>query len=213
MDVNNLIRDYGYWAVLAGTFLEGETILILAGVAAQFGTMELPLVILSAFAGSACGDQLYYFIGRKQGAALLRRFPRWHHAAAKVARRIKEHQNLIILTFRFFYGVRNVTPFMLGISRVPVTRFVPLNLFGAALWATSFASLGYLLGTAHDRILGKGYNWILLLLLLLAGLGYYLFNRWRERQVASRESASDDQLLAEIESTALPVKSGEPRGD
>ena len=99
MDANALIRDYGYWAVLVGTFLEGETILILAGVAAQFGNLELPLVILSAFVGSSCGDQLYYFIGRHQGAALLRRFPRWHHAAAKVdIGRLRNHFLLLIDT-------------------------------------------------------------------------------------------------------------------
>jgi len=185
VDFPRLIQEYGYLAVLIGTFLEGETILILGGVAAQFGSMELPLVILSAFVGSSCGDQLYYFIGRKQGRALLKRFPRWSKAAAKVSVHIKQHQNLIILTFRFFYGLRNVTPFVLGISRVPVAKYVVLNLAGAAIWATSFATLGYLLGEAHERILGKGYNWILLIALPILGLGYFGWRRWRDRRTPS----------------------------
>lgn len=185
MDFQKLIQEYGYLAVLIGTFLEGETILILGGVAAQFGSMELPLVILSAFVGSSCGDQLYYFIGRKQGRALLKRFPRWSRAAAKVSLHIKQHQNLIILTFRFFYGLRNVTPFVLGISRVPVAKYVALNLAGAAIWATTFATLGYLLGEAHERILGKGHNWVLLIALPVLVLGYVGWKRWRDRRIPS----------------------------
>lgn len=180
MDFQTLIKDYGYWAVLIGTFLEGETILILAGVAAQCGSLELPIVMICAFAGSSCGDQLYYFIGRWKGKALLDRFPRWRLAAGKVAVHVRRHQNFIILTFRFFYGLRNVTPFVLGISHVPVPRFVILNLIGACVWAVSFASIGFMLGEAHERILGKGYHWVLALILLGLGLVYWCYRRWSE---------------------------------
>ena len=51
-DGAQLIQSYGYWAILAGTFLEGETILVLAGFAAHLGYLQLPWVILAAFAGS-----------------------------------------------------------------------------------------------------------------------------------------------------------------
>lgn len=183
MDLQNLIQNYGYWAVLIGTFLEGETILILAGVAAQCGTLDLPLVILAAFAGSSCGDQLYYFIGRWKGRAILLRFPRWSAAAGKVGKHVKRHQNFIILTFRFFYGLRNVTPFVLGISHVSVPRFIVLNVIGAGIWACSFASIGFLLGEAHERILGKGYNWILFVILIVTGLIYWGYRHWKDSRV------------------------------
>lgn len=210
VDFPRLIQEYGYWAILIGTFLEGETILILAGVAAQAGHLELSLVVLSAFVGSSCGDQLYYFIGRKQGTALLRRFPKWQHAAAKVARKIQNHQNLIILSFRFFYGIRNVTPFMLGISRIPIRRFLPLNLIGAAVWASAFASIGYILGHAHERFLGKGYNWVLLVLLVVAGLAWFGWTRWRDRKT----TPDDVEAIAEIEESAVhPAPQHKPAGD
>ncbi|WP_051284120.1 DedA family protein [Desulforegula conservatrix] len=191
MDFHALIRDYGYWAVLIGTFLEGETILILGGVAAQSGSLELAFVMLSAFAGSSCGDQLYYFIGRWQGRALLLRFPRWSRAAAKVSKHVKRHQNFIILCFRFFYGLRNVTPFVLGISHVRVPRFVILNLIGAGIWSISFASLGFLLGEAHERALGKGYSWVLIVIVLILGLIYWGYRRWKD----SREPYQPPETL------------------
>ena len=59
----SFIRDYGYWALLVGTFLEGETILIIGGLSARLGILELPYVMLIAFIGSFFGDQFYYYIG------------------------------------------------------------------------------------------------------------------------------------------------------
>ena len=193
MDLHALIQEYGYLAILIGTFLEGETILILGGVAAHMGMLELPLVILSAFCGSSAGDQLYYFIGRWKGPALLDRFPRWKGPAAKVEEHIHRHQNLIILTFRFFYGLRNVTPFMLGICRVAVSRYVPLNLAGAAIWAVSFALLGYVFGEATARLLGHDAAMFLVGGLIVIGLCFWGWRRWR----AGRSSAQQAALQAD----------------
>ena len=55
-----MIENYGYAAILVGTFLEGETILVLAGLAAQLGYLTLSGVILAAFLGSLSGDQLFF---------------------------------------------------------------------------------------------------------------------------------------------------------
>lgn len=171
------IQNYGYWAILIGTFLEGETILILGGVAAQLGSLDLTLVMLTAFVGSFSGDQLYYFIGRWKGVGLLNYFPKWKKSASKVMEHMRRHQNYIILFFRFFYGLRNVTPFALGIARVRVLRFVLLNFLGAVLWSFSFATIGFLLGEAHERVLGKGFGWVLLLLLILIGSIIWVYNQ------------------------------------
>lgn len=59
MSLESLVTSYGYPAVLVGTFLEGETILVLAGFLAHRGYLDLPLVILTAFLGTFTGDQLF----------------------------------------------------------------------------------------------------------------------------------------------------------
>ena len=75
MTLESLVDAYGYVAVLVGTFLEGETILILGGFAAHRGYMALPWVILAAFIGSLCGDQLFFFLGRWHSQAILSKRP------------------------------------------------------------------------------------------------------------------------------------------
>jgi len=47
MDLQSFIENYGYAAILIGTFLEGETILVLAGLAAHQGYLVLPWKFLS----------------------------------------------------------------------------------------------------------------------------------------------------------------------
>ncbi len=65
-----LVREYGYFALLIGTFLEGETILIIGGLLAKLGLLKLPTVMLVVFIGSFSGDQLYFYIGYFKGQEL-----------------------------------------------------------------------------------------------------------------------------------------------
>ena len=112
--IESFIRDYGYWAILIGTFLEGETVVIIGGLFAHLGLLELPYVILSAFIGGFSGDQLYYFIGYFRGRELFARHPKWQNHADKALRRVEQYHNAIILGFRFVYGMRMIFPFVMG---------------------------------------------------------------------------------------------------
>lgn len=154
MSVEHLIDAYGYLAILVGTFLEGETVLVLAGVAAKLGYLELHWVIVCGFAGSLIGDQLAFFLGRWRGRALLQRYPAWRRRAARAHDILERYRVPVMLGFRFLYGLRTLTPFVLGTSRVPVAQFAFYNVIGAALWAAAISALGYSLGHAVDWLLG-----------------------------------------------------------
>ena len=184
--LTELIKSYGYLAILIGTFLEGETILILGGFAAHMGFLELPWVIASAFAGSFSGDQLYFYIGRYYGPKIIAKRLSWQAGAEKVYKHLHRHQNLLILSFRFFYGFRNVTPFAVGAARVSRMRFFLLNLIGAIIWAFSFAFAGFLFGEAFRLFLNdfKRYELYVLLGLVLVGLVIWLATLIRNRRRA-----------------------------
>jgi membrane protein DedA with SNARE-associated domain len=84
--LEEMVAQYGYAALLAGTFLEGETILIMAGFAAHQGYLKLIWVIFAAFTGSLAGDQFYFLPGRLKGGPILQRHPVWQLKAIKVGR-------------------------------------------------------------------------------------------------------------------------------
>lgn len=187
--LTELIKSYGYLAILIGTFLEGETILILGGFAAHMGFLELPWVIVSAFAGSFSGDQLYFYIGRHYGPKIIAKRLSWQAGAEKVYKHLHRHQNLLILSFRFFYGLRNVTPFAVGAAHVSRMRFFLLNLVGAVIWAFSFGFAGYLFGEAFRLFLSdfKRYELYVLLGLVLIALVIWLITLIRNRRRALAE--------------------------
>ena len=76
MDLPALIQQYGYLAVFFGSVLEGETLLVLAGIAAHRGYLSLQWVVAIAAVGAFIGDQTCFLIGRLLGQRVLARWPR-----------------------------------------------------------------------------------------------------------------------------------------
>ncbi len=153
--LESLIDTYGYVAVLVGTFLEGETVLVLGGFAAHRGYLALPWVIMAAFLGTLCGDQLFFFLGRRHSQTVLARRPSWKARAERAQRLLERFRTPLILAFRFMYGLRTVIPFTIGMSTVPTRQFIFLNIIGALVWAAVIGTGGYLFGNALEIILGN----------------------------------------------------------
>lgn len=171
MTLTELLDRYGYVAVLIGTFVEGETILVMAGFAAHQGYLSLPFVMLAAFVGSLAGDQLAFFAGRRYSAALLRRFPRLLPGVRRAQDLLLRYGTPLLLGFRFVYGIRNVTPIAAGSSPISVFRFLGLNAVGAALWSCAVAYAGYAFGHGFELVLERAKFYEEHALVVLAGIG------------------------------------------
>jgi membrane protein DedA with SNARE-associated domain len=133
--IEQVVAQYGYLALVVGTSLEGETVLIVAGFAAHQGYLKLAWVILAAFIGSLTGDQLYFLLGRLKGRPFLQSRPAWQVQAHRVEHLLDSHGTWIMLGFRFMYGLRTITPFVIGTSSISMSRFITLNAAGALAWA------------------------------------------------------------------------------
>lgn len=168
MNFESLIDQYGYAAILIGTFFEGETILIIAGFLSHQGYLQLAGVIAAAFAGAALGDQLYFYLGRWKGNAFIESHQSFNRHRLKIETILKRNQIWLILGFRFIYGIRTVTPFILGANRVNAGLFFLLNVLGALLWAIVIGLAGFYIGNALEAILGQVKEYELLVISLLA---------------------------------------------
>lgn len=152
-DLEDLLRLYGYHTIVFLTFLEGETVVIIAGILAAKGILNPWLIALCAFAGSFTSDQIMFSLGKYKGVALINRFPRLGKNVDQAARLLKKYDTALILGFRFVYGVRNVTPILLGVSGVSHTKFFFLNFIGAAVWAAAFTAGGYYSGKMFGHVM------------------------------------------------------------
>ncbi len=179
------IKDYGnyyYAIVFMWTFLEGETFVIFSGVAAREGILDLPTLIAFAWLGSFLGDQLYFLIGRRYGARLLLRFPRWKPGVDHALNLLKKYSTGFVLSFRFIYGVRNFSSFAMGMSGLAWSRFAMLNFIAAGVWAVCFAGAGYLAGMALQHVLGDlatGFGLLMLAAFLIAIVVLFKMSRRR----------------------------------
>jgi membrane protein DedA with SNARE-associated domain len=153
MSLESMIMSFGYPVIFIGTLLEGETILILGGFAARCRFLELHWVVLSAFFGTLFGDQLYFYIGRIKGMEFLERKPHWKLRTERVFQLLRKHQIAVLLGFRFLYGIRTVTPFLIGTSGISPFRFLILNMISAGVWAIVIGSAGYLFGQAVELVI------------------------------------------------------------
>ena len=153
MNIPGLIDSYGYIAVFVGAFLEGETILALAGLAAYRGYLDFRAVVAVAMLAGFLGDQFYFFLGRYKGQQILARFPGAEQRAHRFDRLLARWHAPLIIGIRFMYGFRIIGPVLLGMGRVPAWKFVLYNFIGAAIWAPLIAGLGYFFGSALEAML------------------------------------------------------------
>ncbi|HSS66887.1 MAG TPA: DedA family protein [Gammaproteobacteria bacterium] len=176
--MEEFIRNFGYAAIFIGTFFEGETVLVVGGFLAHRTYLDLPWVIAAAFFGTLLGDQMYFYLGRVKGVEFLQRRPRWKRKSARVRRLLRRHQTLVVLGFRFLYGVRTVVPFLIGASKVSPLRFLILNVIGALAWASAVGLAGYSLGRTVELFLADVQRYELWILGTLGSLGAAAWSIW-----------------------------------
>jgi len=181
--IEQIVSTYGYWAVLLGVFIEGETVLILASIAAQQGHLALPLVMLVAFVASVTWDQTFYFLGRWRSEAILSRRPGLRRGVEAARGKLRRFRIPLLLIYRFVYGMRTIVPLAAGMSRVDVRIFMPLQLLAACLWSVSIPLAGYLLGSAASVLLRDIRHWQIVVFAAVAvfGLVGWLVHRFRKR--------------------------------
>lgn len=178
MGVESFIIHFGYIVIFLGTFFAGEALLVLAGFMAHRGFLDYPLVVLVAMIGAFTSDQLYYYLGRKKGLPYLDKHPSWKSKVERILKLMHRRQNLVILLFRFVYGVRSVTPFVIGVSGVSPLKFLALNITGALVWTVALTSLGYFFGHAAERMLDdiKKYEYVIMGVIVLVSLVLWLLH-------------------------------------
>ena len=112
--IAHLVAQYGYWAVVAGCLLEGETVLVLVGFAARQGLLSLPVVMALGACAGALSDVALFGVGRWRGAALLARWPRIASYREPLNRLLARWGAWVVVGVRFMYGMRIAGPVLLG---------------------------------------------------------------------------------------------------
>ena len=151
-------------ALFVGTFVPGEVILPLAGVAAATtGVVAWPAAAACATAGGLLADQLTYWLGRRL-AGRRGKLPataghgpgrgRLAMPAAVVRELYRRHGALALVLGRFVAGVAPFVAPGAGWAGMPYRRFLPANALANVLWGPVMVGTGYLFGIQAARLQG-----------------------------------------------------------
>jgi membrane protein DedA with SNARE-associated domain len=144
-------------------------------------------------------------MGRRFGKPFLHRRPHWVLAARQALALAERYDALFILTFRFMYGIRNISGFALGLSKITSVRFLVFNFIAAGIWAVIFSGGGYLFGHVSQAVLGK---WAEVVGLSL--LGCFIATSWTAILI-QRRHMKRAALKFNLDDVTDPVRTGNRR--
>lgn len=201
-----LLQKFGYLAVFVGTFLEGETILVMGGFFAERGYFNLPLVLLTACAGSFSGHVFWFWLGRTQGVRLLERFPRLKKHFGKGIRLFERYGAPAIFITQWLYGLRITCAVIIGISKISTIKFLIYEAVTCIVWAAIVGAAGYFFGQTVEHFFGRAahiekYG---LLALVAIGAGLFAYHRWKERR-EEKLSSSETDVEPQDDHSTTPV--------
>jgi membrane protein DedA with SNARE-associated domain len=173
-----------------GLIAPGELAVILGGVAAGQGQVELVPLIALVWVCAVAGDTLSYVLGRRLGRGFLldhgHRVKLTPDRLEQVERYFANHGGKTILFGRFIGWVRALAPFIAGASRMPARRFVPATIVAAGIWAVACTLLGYVFWNSLDHAveLARQGSFAIAGVVVVAVAGTYAVKRWRRRMAA-----------------------------
>lgn len=186
-------------SLFVGFLFPGETALVLGGVLASQGDVDVRLLCVLATLGAVLGDSVGYLVGRRYGPAVQRSRlgqvvgeRRWRVAEAFLRRR----GGLAVFLGRFTALLRALVPSAAGMSHLPYRTFLLWNAVGGVVWANAAVLAGYAAGSSYKRVesyLGKG-ALVLTALVVLTGVAVHVVRKRRGKGTFLEAALEVDDL-------------------
>lgn len=168
--IDTLLALFGNWVYVAlwfvifaetglavGFFLPGDSLLVVSGLFAAANKLNIFLVLIAFFLGSAIGDSTGYWTGRTLGHRLFNREDSFIFKPSRVEKAhafFEKYGAKTVILARFVPIVRTFAPLVIGAAEMPYPRFLTFSLIGGLLWINSMVLAGYFLGGVIERALG-----------------------------------------------------------
>jgi membrane protein DedA with SNARE-associated domain len=177
-----------YIAVATACFMEGEAALITSAFTAKMGLLNLNnvyIVGMMAFIGTLASDWMWFFIGKSRAKNLVFKKEKLSKTAQKIDRLLEKYPYMILLGYRYIYGLRTVIPMIIGMSNIKIKRFLVFSLFTVINWTIIFTALGYLFGSIIESRLKafQHYQLAIIIILLLGLIGGLLLRNYTKSKL------------------------------
>ena len=182
-----VINALGYAGVFVMMVLESmvfpapsELIMPFAGYIAYQGNFNLVFVIVISTIGSITGSLFSYYIGKKWGYNLVESYGKYflvtHEDLKKTVSWFSRRGEITIFLSRLVPVVRHLISIVAGVGKMDVKKFSLYTIFGAAIWNSLLAYLGFLLGQHWDQVTKYADEIsIVVIVLLVVGCLYFAY--------------------------------------
>ena len=161
-----LLNHYGYIVLFVALMLEliafplpGETMMTYCGFLVYQGRLNLIISIIAATLGVICGITIAYFLGRVLGTSFLEKYGSYIHLGPnrieKTSKYFEKYGNGLLIGALFIPGVRHITGYFSGITKIHYKRFALNAYIGALIWTGTFITLGKTLGANWNKFHGS----------------------------------------------------------
>ena len=188
----------------------------LAGIGPPKGVGSLPLMMAVGLLGIVIGDSIIFKAGSVYGDRLLETRLGKHIPASRIARTRElfgQHGPKMIMVARFLPGVRAVTFFVAGSSRVAYWKFLVYDGLAALASAPLWVLLGHWAGKNHAKTrafaAAKNVQIGILIVAAVAIIGFVIFAKIRKRQ---KKSAAEAAKALEAGANVPPLPRNGARG-
>ena len=201
--LNDLLFQYGLYAVFILVMFEGDITLLLAGVLAHsgfFGEYSFAQVLIWGTVGGCLSDNIAYFGGRGFSEGV-RQFRFYRAAQPRLQTLTRKFGPLSIFLSKYIYGLRWASCVFYGVGRMPYLRFVLLSFSSCFLWVFVLSGAGYFFSGAVMGLIGdfQRVGKVLLVIVILGILGFYLAERF---WISPKVEKADPERLQELEHAA-----------
>ena len=183
------MREYGYGILFLWSILEGESGLVMAGLFAHTGDMQLFTAIATAGLGGFVGDQIYFYIGRLNKSYAYRMLKNQRRKLALARLLLRKYGWPIIFLQRYLYGMRTIIPLSIGLTGYSAKMFALINLISALCWSSFIILPVWYFGTEILSLLAwaKAHWYFALPFMgMLFGSVYYYFHKMTAQPLNSK---------------------------
>ncbi len=157
-----LLSQYGYIILVISLSLElialplpGEALMMYCGYLVYMHKLNWGLSILFAASGSIAGMTISYFIGRILEEKFFEKYGHYLHMGPdnleKISAWFERYGNILLVTAYYIPGVRHMTGYFSGVTKIPYKEYARYTYSGAVLWAATFISLGKIFGPKWEQ--------------------------------------------------------------
>ena len=178
-----------------GFFLPGDSLLVVAGLFAATGKLNLAVLLITLFVAAVVGDAVGYYTGARLGPRI---FKREKSLLFRPSHLLKAHAfyekygGKTIIIARFVPIVRTFAPIVAGAAKMPYRNFVVYNVAGGFLWVFSMILAGYFLGNLLKSKFGidldEHIEWVVIIVVALSLVPMLIEYLKSRRERAARAS-------------------------